>query len=143
MISQETLIELFEYKEGKLIYKKSVGCRKKGSVAGTPHKDGYITVKIRKAHYLLHRLIFLYHYGYLPEEVDHIDRDRSNNCVENLRASNKELNQINRKKPKLTYDKRYGIWVARIGSSYIGSSIDKKKAQYLLDCAYSERLNRL
>lgn len=140
MLLQSDLIDLFDYRDGNLVYKKSVGCRKAGSLAGTPHKDGYTTVKIKGKHYLLHRLIFMYHHGYFPEEVDHIDRDRSNNHIENLRESDKVRNQINRRKPKLTYDKRYGTWVARIASKYLGASKDKEKAQRILDEAYTRRV---
>jgi len=45
---------------------------------------------------LTHRLIFLHQHGHLPDLVDHIDRDRTNNAIHNLRASNATLNAINR-----------------------------------------------
>jgi hypothetical protein len=46
--------------------------------------------------YLAHRLIFLYHFGYMPEhEVDHIDRSRANNRIENLREVSHTCNLRN------------------------------------------------
>ena len=48
----------------------------------------------------LHRWIYMYHYGNIPDNmvVDHIDNDRSNNRIENLRCVSFELNSINSKK---------------------------------------------
>lgn len=43
-----------------------------------------------------HRFAFLYMVGRIPEEVDHIDRDTSNNAWYNLRATTADLNKTNR-----------------------------------------------
>ena len=67
-----------------------------GSVAGHKTTRGYINIKVDQRMYKAHRLIFLYHYGYMPEIVDHIDCDPSNNRLENLRACDKSQNGMNR-----------------------------------------------
>ena len=36
------------------------------------------------------------HHGYIPAEVDHIDTDRHNNRIENLRAATPAQNQRNK-----------------------------------------------
>ena len=68
------------------IYKK-VGCA---------NSDGYINIGFKNKHLSAHRVVFLLNYGYLPEVVDHIDGNPSNNKIENLRASNKSTNAMNR-----------------------------------------------
>ena len=45
--------------------------------------------------YLESRLIWLYHYGNLPEYIDHIDRNYKNNKIENLREISRSENSIN------------------------------------------------
>ena len=88
MVTQEQLKELVEYKEGFLIAKvKWADKIVVGSIIGTKNKDGYLQVGIQKKKYYVHRLIFLYHFGFLPESVDHIDGDKNNNRIENLRAA--------------------------------------------------------
>jgi hypothetical protein len=62
----------------------------------------------------LHRLVFLDYHGYLPAEIDHIDGNPANNCVDNLRAVTRAQNQWNAKTRK---DNTSGVknvsWCAR------------------------------
>lgn len=59
---------------------------------GTPIDKSYVTTRgyrritFDSQGYLLHRLIFLYHHGYFPKVVDHIDGDVYNNKIENLQG---------------------------------------------------------
>ena len=64
-----------------------------GSVAGSLDKDGYTQIGISGKHYHAHRLAWLYVYGYFPEhDIDHIDRDKSNNKIDNLRHATRQCN---------------------------------------------------
>lgn len=75
-----------EYKNGDLYWRVTVSSKATaGSRAGTLRRDGYETVTLNNKKYLKHRVIFYMHYGYWPCIVDHIDRDKSNNNIENLR----------------------------------------------------------
>jgi hypothetical protein len=123
MITQERVRELFLYKDGSLFWQVCRGHVSEGSMAGTPNKDGYLHVGVDGKHYKAHRLIFLYHFGYLPEhEVDHIDRDRSNNKIENLREVSRTCNMRNSTQRSRTSSGVKGLawhkptqkWLARI-----------------------------
>ena len=67
---------------------------RKGS-NGSHDRDGYLIVKIKGKQYKAHRLVYLMHNGYLPDEVDHINRIRDDNRIENLRHSNRCINHEN------------------------------------------------
>ncbi len=72
---------------GEFFFTQSVGSRKKGQRAGTLTRSGYWSVKIGKSSYRLHRLAFvLMGVPISPvDDVDHVDRNKSNNCWNNLR----------------------------------------------------------
>ena len=96
MITQERLHELFEYREdGNLIRK--IRTAKRTGVVGSYNNKGYYQVTIKWKRYLLHRLIFLYHHGYLTPGmmIDHIDGNPSNNRIENLREVTRSQNLQN------------------------------------------------
>lgn len=107
MITQEYVKSLFDYDEGGfLIWKprpdkpKTWNTRFAGKVAGTFNKsDGYFRVKVDEKSYAVHRLIFLWHKGYLPKFVDHKDTIKTHNWIDNLRESTKAQNQHNRSAP--------------------------------------------
>ena len=63
---------------------------------GSPNQDGYERVRCKGTHRMKHRLLFWLFHGYLPEEVDHKDRNRSNNGIHNLEASTRSGNTKNK-----------------------------------------------
>lgn len=86
----------FEYKDGHLYWKTTIGTRAiSGNKAGKSRKDGYIGVRLHGKEYLLHRVIFAVCNGYLPQVVDHQDHCRSNNKIENLRSADYSKNAHN------------------------------------------------
>jgi hypothetical protein len=96
-ISHDYVLSAFDYQDGNLI-RKIGRAGEVGQIAGCLHKGkGYIHVKIKAKSFKAHRLVFLYHHGYLPEIVDHIDGNKRNNKIENLRAATKEENCRNQK----------------------------------------------
>lgn len=97
MITQERLKRLFVYKNGNLIRLVRSGNQIAGQIAGTKCKThGYISIRIDKKVYRAHWLVWLYHYGYLPKEIDHINRNRSDNRIENLRECSRSQNIANK-----------------------------------------------
>ena len=113
ILTKELLHNLFVYQDGLLFWKKMNG-KKAGSNTGR-----YFQIPVNKKLYGNHRLIFLMHYGYLPEYVDHIDGDTHNNRIENLRASTALGNSRN---SKLRKDSKTGIkGVTLCGKKYRAS----------------------
>jgi len=59
-----------------------------GKVAGSKSKKGYVTVEVQGMRYRAHLIAFWFMTGeWLPNEVDHRDRDGGNNCWANLRKA--------------------------------------------------------
>jgi len=122
-LTKDLLNELFEYKDGNIFWKVA---RKNGiditKPAGSIKKDNYIHVVIFGKSYLMHRIIFLMFNGYMPNQVDHIDNNRLNNNINNLRASTHAQNQQNTKKyanntsgyKGVTFHKPNKKWLAQI-----------------------------
>jgi len=69
-----------------------------GKVLGNDNGAGYKIISIFGKSFLLHRFIYLYAFGYIPDEfvIDHINRNKLDNRLENLRAINRSDNQKNR-----------------------------------------------
>lgn len=97
MITQEEVQKHMRYKDGKLFWRIPTGPRGVvGKEVGCPKENGYRHTRFRGKLRLVHRLIFLYHYGYLPEnQIDHINRIRDDNRIENLREVSQSCNLRN------------------------------------------------
>jgi len=92
--------EWFEYKNGELYWKKSNtrGPIKAGSIAGSRTNTGYLKVSLKGKSYRVHRITYELHKGTIPNNsyIDHIDRNKMNNNIENLRLANFQENVFNR-----------------------------------------------
>lgn len=75
---------------------------------GSLNPDGYVRLWCNSKLRMKHRLIFFLAHGVLPktgEEIDHIDKNRSNNCLTNLCVASKRTNNmgsLNRKIGRFT-----------------------------------------
>jgi hypothetical protein len=71
-----------------------------GQKAGTPDKNGYISLHINGKHYSAHRLAFYCYHSYLPDKpliIEHTDGNKQNNSINNLRVATQQQNVANRK----------------------------------------------
>lgn len=84
---------------GRFIWLKNYQSRFIGQVAGNDHPNGYRTVMIDGIRYMEHRLVWFYFHGKWPINIiDHIDLNKSNNKIENLRDVSHSFNCQNQNK---------------------------------------------
>jgi hypothetical protein len=97
-LTQARLKELLHYdpETGHFTWRVSRSRTPAGSRAGTPGSNGYTNIGIDGVLRLAHRLAFLYMTGALPPEVDHINRDKSDNRWANLRPASRRENEGNK-----------------------------------------------
>jgi hypothetical protein len=88
---------------------------KNGEEAGRLTQDGYRSININNTNYLSHRLAWFYVYGAFPSDnLDHINRNRSDNRISNLRIASHKENNMNRTGKGYTWFKRDQKWKAQI-----------------------------
>ena len=153
MVTQERLKELFSYCPDTGLFLRIKGVRKAaaGVIAGTKDLNGYITISVDCRRYYAHRLAWLYTHGVFPVQIDHKDRDRSNNALSNLRAADNSQNGANKSKPPESRQRYKGVrmmkgssrWSARIKHGgkeiHIGTFATEEDAMK----AYNERASLL
>jgi hypothetical protein len=109
VITCSELHSLLEYRDGVLYRKVKTSNRIKiGDIAGSL-SNGYLLTRINGKKYSNHRIIFLMFHGYLPKCIDHIDGNRSNNKIENLREASLSQNQQNAKTPSTNTSGAKGV----------------------------------
>lgn len=102
-----------------------------GSKVGYYTENGYLRTRISGKNYLLHRLAWFMIYGKFPEfYIDHIDGNRSNNRIENLRDATLFVNGQNRKKANKT-NKLGVLGVSKIDNGYQAEIQENNKRVYI------------
>jgi len=131
-LTQEKLKELLSYDPQTGIFRYRYKLRSKNRISGRSNKitgcknRGRITICINYKNYFAHRLAWLYHHGYLPENgIDHINRNPSDNRIKNLREVSQSCNMRNCGNPKdnksgvkgVCFDSNENKWCAYITSN--------------------------
>lgn len=101
--SKEYLLSLFEYLDGKLYWKNKPSTKVSvniGDEAGSLNKAGYYIIGIDSISYRTHRIIWKMFTGKDPFEIDHINHDKTDNRIENLREVSHKENGKNQSKQK-------------------------------------------
>jgi hypothetical protein len=130
MLTQEKLKKLLRYdaSSGVFYWEKTISNRAvAGSVAGYIDGHGYIAIGIGRKLHRAHRLAWLYVFGTFPKaDIDHINKDRKDNRIENLRLATRAQNLQNCFKKSnntsgvtgVSWNKRTQKWEAHITSNY-------------------------
>ena len=123
VVSQSILKNHLKYEDGSLYWIDfSIRPNAKKSALGNVLPNGYVCMKFFKKTMYVHRLVFLYHHGYMPNFVDHINGCKTDNRIENLRDVTRCQNMMNVKKTSkntsgykgVSFNKKTNKWVAQI-----------------------------
>jgi HNH endonuclease/AP2 domain len=103
-----------------------------GNIAGGVNKNGYRYVGIDGHLYFSHRIVWLIVHGEWPiPEIDHINGNKTDNRIGNLRVVTRSQNLSNRPKPRnntsgvkgVCLHKPTGKWLARINARGISQHL--------------------
>jgi len=87
---------IFDYRDGQLFWKVDRGSNAlAGKRAGRLLRTGYRSVHVSGKKWQEHRIVYLMHHGCLPGQIDHVNRVKSDNRIENLRPATSSQNQVN------------------------------------------------
>lgn len=113
---------------------------KPGQVAGAKNAGGYMVINFRRRMFYCHRIAWALVHGTWPvSQIDHIDGDKANNRIANLRLCNHRQNACNSvKRPGasgtvgVTQVKQTGRWKAQVSENgkhrFIGTYASKHEA---------------
>ena len=87
----------FELKNGSLYWRSNRKAALVGQRAGADHVKGYRQIYYDGKYFLEHQLIWAMKYGYFPKQLDHINSNKQDNRIENLREATNSQNQKNTK----------------------------------------------
>ena len=112
MITQKQLKTILSYDESTGQFarlKSTTNSHKIHSKVGWLESNGYIRASVNKAKYGCHRLAWLYVYGFMPNQIDHINGVRSDNRISNLRDVTSAENNKNMKLRSDNVSGAYGV----------------------------------
>ena len=146
--SKQFLEQLFYYDDG-LLRRKITRTHNavENDAVGSLDGKGYLHVSVSGSFLRVHRIIFFLLTGEVPKEVDHKDRNRLNNRIGNLRASDRKLNTGNTGLAKhntsglkgASLNSRSGKWHAQIKingkQTYLGRFDTAEEAARCYDAA--------
>lgn len=127
----------YDSNTGLFVWLKSPQSKVKvGSIAGCHSKVGrenpYVIIGLNKRLYFAHRLAWFYVHREWPEfEVDHIDGDRLNNKLENLRSVDRTANMRNQRIGSANKSGVIGVFWSNKDSRWIATIKVNKKNIYL------------
>lgn len=153
-LTHELVKEYFHYDEhtGVLTWKKCHFPKFVDKEASFKRKDGYLHVHFKSSHHLTHRLIWLWAHGeHASTFIDHINHNRADNRIANLRLVSRKQNNENRSKSKnksskfkgVTFRKDQQKWTAQICSNYKQKHLGYFETEELAHAAYLKAAEEL
>lgn len=128
MVTQEAVRRLYRYDPESGLFTRRVKTGSStlvGEVVGSPAKSGYLRITVDGVRMLAHRAAWLYVTGKQPpDDIDHIDGDRQNNRLANLRLATRSENMQNERVARssnkssgllgVSFHKGAGRWSAKV-----------------------------
>ena len=146
-LTAEVLRQRLGYSQetGRFVWLKSTGAAKAGDEAGGVSSTGYVRIAIFGKRYQAHQLAWLHHYGEWPGELDHINGNKADNRIANLRKALRDESLQNQRKAhgnnkagilgvSLTKRGRFVVMIQSSGErKYLGSyaTAEEAEAAYL------------
>lgn len=130
-ITADKLRQLLDYDPATGIFTHRVkhGFPLPGVVAGCKNNAGYTVINVLKTIHLAHRLAWFHFYGGQPLHcIDHINGNRVDNRIENLRDIPKAQNHQNLKGP-----------ISTSTTGYLGVSYSKRRGAFIAQIALNQR----
>ena len=129
-LTVEYLRSILHYDPATGIFTRKVSTARRvkvGDIAGSLDGGGYLQIRVQSRLHLAHRLAWLYTYGEWPkDQIDHINRNKTDNRISNLREVTNKQNLQNAGKrsnntsgcPGVRWYKQNSKWVACIAHNY-------------------------
>lgn len=143
MTDQELLSlcnERFNYnpETGVFTWKKHLRGAEVGGKVGCSGKHEYNRISLNGKSYRSSRIAFLMYYGYLPEVVDHINRDKKDDRICNLRGCTQMQNTYNSGPSKNSESKYKGVKIKKDRIKKYEAGIRYNGKNKYLGCFYTE-----
>lgn len=132
-LTAERVRELLDYDPATGVFRwkrRRKGVRSDGAIAGSPADGYYTSITVDRVQYLVHRLAWLYMYGVWPvSQLDHINEDKTDNRLANLREATNAQNTQNVTALRSTNTSGYlGVsWECRKRRWQAGIKVDGKR----------------
>ena len=149
---QDLWHSLFKYEDGSLYWRVSLSSRAPiGAKVGWLQNTGYLMARVDGDAWNLHKIIYEMHHGDTDSAIDHKNRNKSDNAIDNLRLATKSQNEANTEKRSTNSSGYKGVywlknakkWRAKIDYNkkqiHIGLFVDKHDAAK----AYNEKAREL
>ena len=112
-LTQDLIKHYFSYNPETGIFIRKIATAqssKVGEVAGGKDDKGYIRIRINGSKYRAHTLAWIYMYGEIPQQIDHINGIKDDNRICNLRIADNFINSQNKHtKPKSNKTGYFGV----------------------------------
>lgn len=97
----------------------------------TMDSKGYLYVRVFKKHYLAHRIVWLWENGCIPNQIDHINGNKTDNRYINLRNIDNQENSKNRAIGINNKSGVIGIGFHKVSNKWRAEIMNNKKYVYL------------
>lgn len=124
MLTQSRLKEIFDYDSITGIFKRRLMTSVNSIIGTRPgcNHNGYIRMMVDGQRHQSHRLAWLYMHGEFPSQfIDHINGNRADNRIENLRDVNREMNIQNQRRARAD----------NASTELLGASLHKATGRYI------------